>query len=118
MVDPLRYKQILRSLFRIIQSFYLIFVRVLLHVIDCSEKNFIDNYSIIRNEITKYGKNLIEKKELIAFSKSDLISEDKKKLSEIIEKKTGKRPYVFSNISNEGIENLVIALFDQCLNND
>ena len=48
---------------------------VLLHVIDCSEKNFIDNYNIIRNEITKYGKNLVEKNELIAFSKSDLISE-------------------------------------------
>ena len=58
--------------------------KVLLHIIDCAEKNFIDNYSIIRNEITKYGKDLVEKKELIAFSKSDLISEDNKKLSEII----------------------------------
>ena len=92
--------------------------KVLLHVIDCSEKNFIDNYNIIRNEITKYGKNLVEKNELIAFSKSDLISNDKKKLSEIIEKKIGKKPFIFSNISNDGIEDLVITLFEQCLNSN
>ena len=92
--------------------------KILLHIIDCSEKNFIDNYKIIRKEITKYGKDLVEKKELIAFSKFDLIPEDKKKLSEIIEKKIGKRPYVFSNISNDGIEDLVMALFKQCLSND
>ena len=92
--------------------------KVLLHIIDCSEKNFIDNYNIIRNEITKYGKDLVEKKELIAFSKSDLIPEDNKKLSQIIEKKIGKRPYIFSNISNDGIEDLVTALFEQCLNNN
>ena len=68
--------------------------------------------------ITKYGKDLVEKKELIAFSKSDLISEDKEKLSETIEKKTGKKPYVFSNISNDGIEDLVMALFEQCVNSN
>ena len=92
--------------------------KVLLHIIDCSEKNFIDNYNIIRNEITKYGKNLVEKNELIAFSKSDLISEDKNKLSEIIEKKIGKKPFIFSNISNDGIEDLVIALLKQCQNDN
>jgi len=92
--------------------------KVLLHIIDCSEENFIDNYNIIRNEIKKYGKDLVDKKELIALSKSDLISEDNKKLSEIIEKKTGKKPYVFSNISNDGIEDLVMALFEQCVNSN
>ena len=51
-------------------------------------------------------------------SKSDLVSKDSKKLSEIIEKKTGKKPYVFSNISNDGIEDLVMALFEQCLNSN
>ena len=92
--------------------------KILLHIIDCSKKNFIDDYNIIRNEITKYGKNLVEKNELIAFSKSDLISEDKKKLSELIEKKIGKKPFIFSNISNDGIEDLVMALFEQCVNSN
>ena len=69
--------------------------KVLLHIIDCSEKNFINNYNIIRKEITKYGKDLVEKKELIAFSKSDLISEDNKKLSQIIEKRNRKKTIYF-----------------------
>ena len=62
--------------------------------------------------------SILEKNELIALSKSDLISEDKNRLSEIIEKKIGKKPFIFSNISNDGIEDLVKALFDQCPNNN
>ena len=92
--------------------------KVLLHIIDCSEKNFMDNYNIVQDEIVKYGKNLNEKIELIALSKSDLISDQKKDLVEMIEKKIGKKPYIFSSISNDGIENLVKALFEQCLNNN
>ena len=48
----------------------------------------------------------------------DLISDQKKDLVEMIEKKIGKKPYIFSSISNDGIENLVKALFEQCLNNN
>ena len=92
--------------------------KVLLHIIDCSEKNFMDNYNIVQDEIVKYGKNLNEKIELVALSKSDLISDQKKDLVEMIEKKIGKKPYIFSSISNDGIENLVKALFEQCLNNN
>ena len=35
-----------------------------------------------------------------------------------IEKKTGKKPFFFSNISNDGIEDLVMALFEQCVNSN
>ena len=90
--------------------------KILLHIIDCSEKNFIENYHIIRNEIVKYGKNLNKKNELIAFSKSDLISNDKKIIFKRMEKKLGKKPFIFSNISNDGIKDLINALFDQCIN--
>ena len=92
--------------------------KVLLHIIDCSEKNFMNNYYIVQDEIVKYGKNLNEKIELIALSKSDLISDQKKDLVEMIEKKIGKKPYIFSSISNDGIENLIKALFEQCLKNE
>ena len=91
--------------------------KVLLHIIDCSEKNFMDNYNIVQDEIVKYGKNLNEKIELIALSKSDLISDQKKDYSRNDRKKNRKKTiYFFSSISNDGIENLVKALFEQCLN--
>ena len=59
-----------------------------------------------------------EKNELIACSKFDLFSNDKKKLSSMVEKKLGKKPFIFSNISRDGIEDLVMGLFKQCLNNN
>ena len=81
-------------------------------------KNFMDNYNIVQDEIVKYGKNLNEKIELVALSKSDLISDQKKDLVEMIEKKIGKKPYIFSCVTNDGIENLIKVLFEQCLNNN
>merc|ERR1712093_454927 len=49
---------------------------VLLHFLDCSQKNIIKNYEIIREELSKYGSGLKEKKEILVLTKSDLISKD------------------------------------------
>ena len=46
------------------------------------------------------------------------ISDNKKELGRKVEKELGKKPFIFSSTSNEGIEDLVTALFTQCLNND
>ncbi len=86
--------------------------KFLLHIIDISEDDFVDNYKIIRKELIKYGKNLNKKNEIIALSKSDLIDTSKKKLSDLVEKEIGKKPFIFSSISDEGIEDLTNALFD------
>ena len=86
----------------------------MLHIIDCSENNFIDNYNTIQKELIKYGKNVSKKKQLIAISKSDLFAESKEKLSNLVEKKLRKKAYIFSSMSNDGIEDLVKALFKEC----
>jgi len=88
--------------------------KILLHIVDCSQPNFIDNYTSIRNEIHKYKKNLIEKFEIIALSKADLIHQDHNKIKKIIENKTGKVPYIFSNLTRNGIDDLIKELFDRC----
>ena len=49
--------------------------KVLLHFLDCSQKNIIKNYEIIREELSKYGSGLKEKKEILVLTKSDLINE-------------------------------------------
>ena len=49
--------------------------KVLLHFLDCSQKNIIKNYEIIRKELSKYGSGLKEKKEILVLTKSDLINE-------------------------------------------
>ena len=84
--------------------------KILLHIIDSTEKNFLENYNIIRNEILKYSKSLENKIEIVAISKSDLIKTNKKELSRIVEKKIGKKPLIFSSISGDGIEDLINTL--------
>ena len=91
--------------------------KVLLHIVDCSDNDFMTNYNVVRKEIAKYGKNLSLKAELIALSKSDLLPNKTNELSKTVEKKIGKKPFIFSSISNDGIEDLIKALFNKCLNN-
>ena len=65
---------------------------VLLHILDCSDDNIVENYFTVHNELKKYGKNLKTKTELIAISKADLIGDKHGEISELIEKKTGLKP--------------------------
>ena len=51
--------------------------KILLHFLDCSQKNLIRNYEIIREELSKYGSGLKDKKEIIVLTKSDLVTEQK-----------------------------------------
>ena len=62
--------------------------KILLHLIDLSEKNLLDNYQKIRNELKSYDHSLYKKKEIIIFNKSDLIKEDdlEKKISRFKQK--------------------------------
>ena len=46
--------------------------------------------------------------------KFDLYTEDKERLINFVENKIGKRPYIFSSISNEGVEELKNDLFKKC----
>jgi GTP-binding protein len=50
--------------------------KILLHLIDLSDDNLLDNYLKIRNELSEYDGILEKKKELIFFNKSDLLEEN------------------------------------------
>ena len=49
----------------------------LIHLIDISDDNILENYLKIRNELSKYSKNLLKKKEIIVFNKIDIININK-----------------------------------------
>ena len=57
--------------------------KILLHLIDITEKNLVENYKKIRSELKSYDLTLLKKKELIFFNKSDLLEKDiiKEKIS-------------------------------------
>ena len=49
--------------------------KILLHLIDLSEDDLLNSYKKIKSELSNYDKNLIKKKEIIFFNKSDLLDD-------------------------------------------
>ena len=81
--------------------------KILLHLIDLSEEKIEENYLKVRNELSKYDKNLTKKKEIIVFNKSDLFK--KKEIEEklkIFKKKIKKKFEVISVVADKNLVNL------------
>jgi len=85
--------------------------RVLLHLVDGAAPNPAQAYETVRNELKLHGKDLIEKPEVVAISKADLMTpvERKQKLEEL-EQVVGKSSPVFSSLSRENIDSVLEAL--------
>ncbi len=50
--------------------------KTLLHLIDLSEDDLLNSYKKIKSELSNYDKDLIKKKEIIFFNKSDLLGDN------------------------------------------
>ena len=79
----------------------------MLHLIDISEEDLIGVYKKIKFELSTYDKNLIKKKEIIFFNKSDLFDDDQinKKLNEF-KKKIKSKYEIISVFSNKDIQKI------------
>ena len=91
--------------------------KILLHLVDGSDKNFIENYNVVRYELSKYGKNLSKKKEIVALTKSDLIQKNQSEIFNQFKKSFTGKSYIISSISKNGIEVLLKDIFKE-FNND
>jgi GTPase len=86
--------------------------KILLHLIDITEDDLVNIYQKIKLELSNYDKNLIKKKEIIFFNKSDLLDENEisEKLDEF--KKKVKSKYevisVFSDNDIQKVKKLLI----------
>ncbi len=52
--------------------------KTLLHLIDITEKDLFVSYNQVRKELSKYGKDLTKKKEIVVLNKIDLVEEEEK----------------------------------------
>ena len=86
--------------------------KILLHLIDLSEEDLFYSYKKIKVELSNYDNNLIKKREIIFFNKSDLLDDNeiKEKLKEF--KKQVKTNYeivsVYSNKDIQKIKKLLV----------
>ena len=81
--------------------------KILLHLIDISENDLISVYKKIKFELSTYDKNLVKKKEIIFFNKSDLLDEEeiKKKLN-VFKRKVKSKYEIISVFSNNDIQKI------------
>jgi len=83
----------------------------ILHLIDITNDNLIENYSKVRKELFKYSNKLTKKKEIVVFNKIDMASDDEiNKKVDIFSKKIKKKIYKISALKHKGIINVKKAL--------
>ena len=79
----------------------------LIHLIDISDQNILENYLKVRKELSKYNSTLLKKKEIIVFNKIDIINNDEinEKIN-IFKKKIKKNIHKISIVQNKGLINI------------
>ena len=79
--------------------------KTLIHLIDISEENVNENYLKVRFELSKYDKNILEKKEVVIFNKTDLISKEIQEIKINKFKKHFKRKFeTLSLVNNKNLK--------------
>ena len=88
--------------------------RLLLHLVDASSEDPVEDWRVVRGELEGYGAGLSDKPELIALTKSDLLDDKQRaKAVKALEKATGERVFPISAPLDEGLEPLLDAIIER-----
>ena len=79
----------------------------ILHLIDITNNNLLENYSKVRKELFKYSNKLTKKREIIVFNKIDMVNnEEVNKKIDIFNKKVKKKIYTISALKHKGLKTI------------
>ncbi len=82
----------------------------LIHLIDGTQDDVVEAYRIIRGELEAYGEGLGDKTEILALNKIDALTpEAREEKAAELEAVAGRRPYLVSGVSGEGVTELLRA---------
>ncbi len=84
--------------------------RFLLHIIDGTEENPIQNYKIINEELAKYSEKLANLYQIVAINKIDAIPDEMLTELEKEFNKIGVKPYFISAVTGENLDKLKLEL--------
>jgi len=77
----------------------------ILHLIDITNNNLLEDYSKVRKELFKYSNKLTKKREIIVFNKIDMVNnEEINKKIDIFNKKIKKKIYTISALKHKGLK--------------
>lgn len=87
--------------------------KVLVHLIDVNEKDIVEGYRTILDELQKYDKNLLKKPQIVALNKIDTIDEEfTNLLIKDFKKKVRKHPITaISAVSGKGVPELMKEVY-------
>lgn len=86
--------------------------QILVHLLDLTEKNPLNNYQVIREELQKYGQNLEQKVEIIVLNKMDALTT--RQINQIVKKitkYTNKPTLVISALAQQGLDEFKQMVF-------
>ncbi|MDA0319915.1 MAG: GTPase ObgE [Proteobacteria bacterium] len=84
---------------------------VLLHLIDATDGNFLDNYKTIIHEIAAYGGHISEKPIIVALNKVDALDDEERAFyKEELEAQSDAEVLLLSAVSGEGVPEVLRAL--------
>jgi GTP-binding protein len=93
--------------------------RIILFLIDITSEDYQNDFNILHNELKKYSPKLIQKKRIVALSKSDLVDSKKiRETSSVKFKGMKNKPVIFSSISGQGLNELLDILWKTLLQED
>ena len=79
----------------------------ILHLIDITNDNLLENYSKVRKELFKYSNKLVKKREIIVFNKIDMINEEEiNKKIDVFQKKIKKKIFTISALKHIGLKTI------------
>ena len=79
----------------------------ILHLIDITNNNLLEDYSKVRKELFKYSNELTKKREIIVFNKIDMVNnEEINKKIDIFRKKVKKKIYTISALKHKGLKTI------------
>ena len=82
----------------------------LIHLVDGTQDDVAAAYLIIRGELEAYGAGLADKTEIVALNKIDALTpEAREEKAAELEAVAGRRPYLVSGVSGEGVTELLRA---------
>ena len=86
--------------------------KLLLHIVDISDKNCLENYDKINLELKKFDENLSKREQILVLNKSDLANSDEiEQIKKNFTSKTKSEIFIISALTHKGLDELLNYLY-------
>lgn len=87
--------------------------KALLHIVDGTEENIVENYKTIQAELEKYADELGRKDQILVLNKLDSLTEEEiTQKKQDLEKASGKQVLLISAVTKQGVDDLIYKLHE------